>query len=135
MSVDPVIGGTTVSITFAVKPASVALSRAKPVSLAELSVQLRFSPAVAEATVRLDGASGGTVKVIALIMSFSSWPRMWQCQTYSQPKFCTAFGVCAPMLVNGFTSVKIEHGAGVAVPGAVIAGQSLPTGIVTSISR
>ena len=27
-----------------------------------------------------------TVMTIGRIMSLSSWPRMWQCQTYSQPK-------------------------------------------------
>jgi hypothetical protein len=116
----------------------VSLSRAKPVSLAELSVQLRFSPVlppVAAATARLEGASGGTLKDIALIMSFSSWPRMWQCQTYSQPRFMILFGVCVPTLVFGSTFVKIEHGAGVDVPGRVIAGQLLSGGIVTSIKR
>lgn len=71
-----------------VKPASSALSTVNPVSLAELSVQLRFSPvwpSPAAVTVRFEGASGGTLKAMALIMSFSSWPKMWQCHTYSQP--------------------------------------------------
>ena len=32
------------------------------------------------------GALGDTSNTIGRIMSFSSWPSRWQCQTYSQPK-------------------------------------------------
>src|SRR5690348_9322828 len=93
--------GPTPLVIGAAKAAVVSLSTVKPVSLAELSVQLRFSPVVAAATVRFEGASGGTLKAIALIMSFSSWPRMWQCQTYSHPLFWTPFGVGVGLFVIG----------------------------------
>jgi hypothetical protein len=36
---------------------------------------------------KFEGAGGGTMKLIGRIMSFSSWPRMWQCHTYYHPKF------------------------------------------------
>src|SRR5689334_14557783 len=64
-------------------------STMKPVSFAELSVNVKSTwvPMIgSKAAVKLDGAGGGTWKTIGRIMSFSSCPRMWQCQTYSQPK-------------------------------------------------
>jgi hypothetical protein len=52
----------------------------------------RFPSIVA---VAFSGAPGGRVKTTGLIMSFSSWPRRWQCQTYSHPKFISRFRTMA----------------------------------------
>ena len=59
----------------------------KLVALTELSNQFSTTPAC----VRLGetsavGISGVAVNTTERIMSFSSWLRMWQCHTYSQPK-------------------------------------------------
>ena len=77
--------------------------------------QVKVNPVLgraAAATTRFEGASGGTWKLMARIMSFSSWPRMWQCHTYSQPKLLTALLVCAGLLVAGSILVNCEHGSG-----------------------
>ena len=60
--------------------------------------------------VRPLGATGGSTSVCGRIMSISSWLRMWQCQTYSQPKLTSwlvmaAVGLPAgSMLLNRFVA-------------------------------
>src|SRR3954470_10621398 len=82
---------------------AVALWMVKPVGTAVVGV-------AAAATVRLIvplevpgaavtvGAVGATARIMARIMSFSSCPRMWQCQTYSQPKLIFALLTAAGLL-------------------------------------
>ena len=70
---------------------AVALWMLQCVSLTELSFQLRIAFGVVlgpiNLAVRLDGAIfGATATAIGRMKSFSSWPRIWQWYTYSQPK-------------------------------------------------
>src|SRR5215468_4602599 len=70
---------------------SVLRSTLNPLSLAELSVQESVTLLEASRTAeKFEGGGGATWKIIGRIMSFSSWPRMWQCHTYSWPKFTLA---------------------------------------------
>ena len=59
----------------------------KPISFSEIYVQVRSTgPGGVGVAVRSAMAAGtavGTCKTSGRIMSFSSWPRMWQCQVYS----------------------------------------------------
>jgi len=75
-----------------VKSASSARSIRKPVSLNDVSVQARSTagPATAVAE-RSVGASGRMATATPCIMSISSWLRMWQWYTYSQPKLMRWF--------------------------------------------
>ena len=68
------------------KLAFVALWMVNPVSLIELSFHVRLTELPLFVAVRLDGASGATANACACIMSISSWPSRWQCNTYSHPK-------------------------------------------------
>ena len=62
----------------------------KAVSLIELSFQLivnrRLLPLPVMTQVIVSALSGASATATGRIMSISSWLRMWQCQTYSQPK-------------------------------------------------
>src|SRR5437868_11344463 len=69
------------------KVGSTLLCTLNPLSLAELSVHVSVTVPPFCTALKADGAGGGTRKLMDRIMSFSSWPRMWQCHTYSHPKF------------------------------------------------
>ena len=57
------------------------------------------------ATVTAVGAAGATLKMIGRMKSFSSWPRIWQCQTYSWPKLVITL-VTVTGLPSGSMSAK-----------------------------
>ena len=73
-----------------VLPRSVDRCTRNAVSVIELSLQVSTArrllpPALMSVLVRPFGATGGSTSDCGRIMSISSWLRMWQCQTYSQP--------------------------------------------------
>ena len=80
----------------------------KPVSLLALSVQVRSTRLVAVAwttAVSIEAALGAAVatsRIMGRMKSFSSWPRMWQCHTYSQPK-----SVAALLMMMGLPSAGL----------------------------
>src|SRR5512147_1265409 len=65
---------------------SVERCRTKAVSVIELSVHATVPPFFAGVQASPLAWSGGSATVTGRIMSISSWLRMWQCHTYSQPK-------------------------------------------------
>ena len=90
-----------------VKAASVARWTAKfvacglPVALfVQVRVTLPAGAASCATEVRV-GAAGETAYLTGRIMSFSSCPSRWQCQTYSQPKFVTALVTVMALPVVG----------------------------------
>ena len=63
--------------------------------------------------VTLAGAAGtavGTSRTNARMKSFSSWPRMWQCQTYSQPKLVAALEMLIAFPSSGFVTDMLAVG-------------------------
>src|SRR5512137_2950201 len=69
------------------------------VSLIELSLKVtwirRLLPLPMMANVSPSALSGGSARITGRIMSISSWERMWQWYTYSQPKLASAFVIAA----------------------------------------
>ncbi len=80
------------------------------VSVIELSFQvttiLRLFPLPVNEKASPSGLYGGSASDCGRIMSISSWLRMWQCQTYSQPKLTSWLVIglvglpCGSMLLN-----------------------------------
>src|SRR5512146_2765453 len=101
---------------------------AKPLSLTDWSTQvtrtLWLLPLPESTAVTLAGGAGATARAAGRIMSISSCARMWQCQTYSQPKL-----VISLTTVTGLLPVSI-----LAKPGALFA-LLAPMGSVTSNGR
>ena len=82
----------------------------KAVSLIELSFQLivnrRLLPLPVMTQVIVSALSGASATAMGRIMSISSWLRMWQCQTYSQPKLTYWLVIGAVGLPAGSTLLK-----------------------------
>src|SRR5450759_2535242 len=95
------------------------------VSLAELSIQVRATAdgITGLAVSRPEGTGGATWWMMGRIMSFSSWPRMWQCHTYSHPKLTLALTLKALFTLPVAGSIP------------EIAGETTPSGIVGSRER
>ena len=87
----PALAGTVASVANPlVKFASNARWTVNPASWEELSTQFNVILGLLafpfQAPVRPVGASGGTANTSECMKSISSWDRMWQWYTYSQPK-------------------------------------------------
>ena len=88
-------GWGTVSTVVHVVPSVVRLTTNR-VSVIELSFQVSLTswpttlPFLSSTLTKVEanpsGLIGGSASDTGRIMSISSWLRMWQCQTYSQPK-------------------------------------------------
>ena len=82
-------GDWMVVIVVQVLPRLVDRCTSNDVSVMELSFHVstarRVVPVPLSVLVRPLGAIGGSTSDCGRIMSISSWLRMWQCQTYSQP--------------------------------------------------
>src|SRR5574340_1586358 len=83
VSVNVVTFGPTAP-TFVHAPPLADLWTVKPVSLSELSAQVNATlcllPLPSRVAIGAPGVLGGTARTMARIISFSSWPRIWQCQ-------------------------------------------------------
>ena len=102
----PVAAGMVASVTNPVaKFGSSARWTVNPASCAELSTQLSMIVGLValpfQAPERKVGAFGGTANTSECMKSISSWDRMWQCHTYSQPKLTVWFTISGTGLPFG----------------------------------